>query len=252
VQNDGLERMVRANPGRVAALGAVPMQDPELAAAELTELRRRGILAGVEVGASVAGAYLGEPRFEPFWTAAEQTAAIVFVHPTTRGFDAPALAGHYLWNTVGNPFETTIAAAQMAMAGVMERHPNLVVVLAHGGGGLLAVEGRLRHAHGFQPAARADLAEPPGASIRRFHFDSVTHSRALLEALLDFAGPDRVLLGSDHPFDMADPDPIGSVQAVAASGEAEAIRGGNARRLLAAATAPLDSPRPGPDPEKMR
>jgi aminocarboxymuconate-semialdehyde decarboxylase len=238
IQNEGLEAIVAARPDRVAALGAVPLQDPELAASELLELRARGRLGGVEVAASVGGAYLGDPRFEPFWGAAEATGALVFIHPTTRGFDVPAFADHYLWNTVGNPLETTIAAAQMVMAGVMERHPSLRVLLAHGGGALLVLRGRLRHAHGFQPQARERLGEAPEDSIRRFHFDTVTHDRELLRALIDYVGHERVLLGSDYPFDMADPDPVGTVRSLGIDpvGEA-AILGGNAERLLGSAPA---------------
>lgn len=236
LQNEGLERMVLARPRQVAALGAVPMQDPELAAEELLALRGRGILAGVEVTASIRGTYLGDPSFEPFWSVAEQTASVVFVHPTTEGFDASVFGSHYLWNTVGNPLETTVAAAQMVMAGVMERHPGLTVVLAHGGGALLTIGGRLRRSHEFQVAARADLKEAPDTSIRRFHFDSVTHSLPQLQTLVDFVGADRVVLGSDYPFDMADPDPVGSVEAL--EGELQAaILGGNANRLLRHAAA---------------
>jgi aminocarboxymuconate-semialdehyde decarboxylase len=233
IQNEALARIVAEHPGQVAALGAVPLQDPELAAAELRELRRQGVLAGVEVGASVRDLYLGDPRFEPFWEAAAASGSLVFVHPTTRGFGGRAFSEHYLWNTVGNPFETTIAAAQMTMSGVMERHPDLRVLLAHGGGALLALRGRLSHAHGFQPEARAALNESPLASVRRFYFDSVTHDRHLLADLIEFAGPGRVLLGSDYPFDMADDDPAARVRSLGLAAEAEAaVLGGNARRLL--------------------
>jgi aminocarboxymuconate-semialdehyde decarboxylase len=233
IQNEALARIVAEHPDRVAALGAVPLQDPELAAAELHQLRRHQGLAGVEVGASVRGLYLGEPRFEPFWEAAVETGSVVFIHPTTRGFGGRAFSEHYLWNTVGNPLETTIVAAQMTMAGVMERHRDLRVLLAHGGGALLALRGRLRHAHGFQPQARAELTESPLASIRRFYFDTVTHDRDLLAALIDFAGPARVLLGSDYPFDMADDDPVALVRSLGLAPDAEAaVLGANARRLL--------------------
>ena len=233
IQNDALDRIVAEHPGQIAALGAVPMQEPSLAAAELRELRRRGSLAGVEVGASVRGLYLGDPGFEPFWEAAAETGSLIFIHPTTRGFGGRAFADHYLWNTVGNPLETTIAAAQMTMAGVMERHPNLRVLLAHGGGALLALRGRLRHAHGFQPDARAGLNESPLESIRRFNFDTLTHDRDLLAALIDFAGPQRIVLGSDYPFDMGDDDPAARVRALALAPDAEeAVLGGNVRRLL--------------------
>jgi aminocarboxymuconate-semialdehyde decarboxylase len=233
IQNEALAALVRERPGRLSALGTVPLQSPPLAARELERLMERGTLAGVEVAASVRGTYLGHAMFDVFWAAAAETGALVFIHPTTRGFEIPALRDHYLWNTVGNPMETTLTAAHMVMAGVMERHADLRVLLAHGGGALLALRGRLRHAHGFQPQARADLGEPVDESLRRFYYDSVTHDPALLRALVDYAGPDRVVLGSDYPFDMADPDPVESVRACGLDPVAEeAILVGNAERLL--------------------
>jgi aminocarboxymuconate-semialdehyde decarboxylase len=231
IQNDALAGLVRGNPERVAALGAVPLQDPELAAAELEALPEQ--LSGVEVAASVRGVFLGDDRFEPFWQAAEDTGALVFVHPTTRGFDSPAFQDYYLWNTVGNPLETAVTAAHMVMAGMMERHPRLRVMLAHGGGALLALRGRLSHAHTFQSEARARLRESPEDSIRRFYFDTLTHDDELLRALIDYAGPDRVLLGSDYPFDMGDARQAETVRALGLEPEVEAaIVGGNAERIL--------------------
>jgi aminocarboxymuconate-semialdehyde decarboxylase len=231
IQNDALAGLVRDHPDRVAALGAVPLQDPELAARELPDVMR--MLSGIEVAASVRGAFLGDDRFEPLWEAAEATGALVFVHPTTRGFDSQAFNDYYLWNTVGNPLETAVTAAHMVMAGVMERHPGLRVLLAHGGGALQAVRGRLRRAHFFQPEARSRLRESPDDSIRRFHFDTLTHDDALLHALIEFAGPDRVLLGSDYPFDMGDARQVDTVRALGLAPAVEAaILAGNAERIL--------------------
>jgi aminocarboxymuconate-semialdehyde decarboxylase len=233
IQNDALARLVRDHAGRVAVLGALPLQDPELAAAELRAMMGDGTLRGVEVAASVRGTFLGDERFLPFWEAAEATGALVFVHPTTRGFDSPAFRDHYLWNTVGNPLETATTAAHMVMAGVMERHAGLRVLLAHGGGALLSLRGRLRHAHSFQPQARAKLREPPDDSIRRFYFDTLTHDEALLRALIDYAGADHVLLGSDYPFDMGDARHADTIRALGLAPEVEgAILAGNAQRLL--------------------
>jgi aminocarboxymuconate-semialdehyde decarboxylase len=233
IQNEALAGIVRDHPDRVAALGALPLQDPEMAAGELRELMADGVLRGVEAAASVRGVFLGDDRFEPFWQAAEDTGALVFVHPTTRGFDSPAFQDYYLWNTVANPLETATTAAHMVVAGVMERHPDLRVLLAHGGGALLAVRGRMRHAHGFQPQAKSRLRESPEESIRRFHFDTLTHDDALLRALIEFAGPDRVLLGSDYPFDMGDSRHVDTVRALGLAPEVEAaILAGNAERIL--------------------
>jgi aminocarboxymuconate-semialdehyde decarboxylase len=229
LQNEALAELVSE---RVATLGGVPLQEPELAAAELRALMAEGRLAGVEVTARVGGDYLGAERFAPFWAAAEETGALVFVHPSTRGFEGPA--DHYLWNTVGNPLETTIAAAHLVMAGVLERHPGLRVLLAHAGGAVLALRGRLRHAHERLGAARTALREPVDDSLRRLYFDTIVHDPALLRAVVEFAGADHVLAGSDHPFDMGDPDPAATVRAAGLDPAAEAaILGGNAERLTA-------------------
>jgi aminocarboxymuconate-semialdehyde decarboxylase len=222
LDRDVSEAMAGLVSDRVAALGAATTADGLRAAMSLG-------LSGVEI---TAQAPLGADRFEPFWAAAEETGALVFVHPSTRGFAGPD--DFYLWNTVGNPVETTITAAHLVMAGVLERHPDLRVLLAHGGGAVTALRGRLHHAHEHLAPARARLREPVEASLRRLYFDTVTHDPALLRALVEFAGADHVLAGSDHPFDMGDPDPAATVRGAGLSlADSVAILGGNAERLLA-------------------
>jgi aminocarboxymuconate-semialdehyde decarboxylase len=233
LQNAGLARMRAEQPDRVSVLGAVPLQDPELAAAELEALMISGSFAGVEVTASVRGSYLGDASFAPFWTAAEMTGALVFVHPTTRGFGDPVFRDYYLHNLVGNPIETTLTAAHMVLAGVMERHPALKVLLAHGGGAITALRGRLRHGHESVTPAGGALTEPADVSIGRFLFDTVTHDPELLRDLVRMVGADRVLLGSDYPFDMADQHPVETVRRAGLEEEdALALLYGNAERLL--------------------
>jgi aminocarboxymuconate-semialdehyde decarboxylase len=225
-QNEGLAALAGE---RVAVLGTVDLSRPQ----ELVELMADGRFRGVEVAASVDGDYLGHERFRDFWAAAEETGALVFVHPTTRGFGIGALEDFYLWNTVGNPLETTVTAAHLVMAGVLEDHPRLKILLSHGGGAILALRGRLRHSHTFQPDARSRLRESPPDSIRRFHVDTVTHDPTLLRAAIDFLGADRVLLGSDDPFDMGLERPADAVRELGLEpADEEAILGGNALRLL--------------------
>jgi aminocarboxymuconate-semialdehyde decarboxylase len=189
-------------------------------------------IKGAEIPSSVGGTYLGDPAFAPFWAAAEATGALIFIHPTTRGLGIPALDQHYLWNSVGNPLETTITAAHLAATGVLERHPGLKILLAHGGGALPALRGRLRRAHAVRAEARSGAPGGPGESLRRLWFDSLTHDAGVLAGLVAWAGADRVVLGSDRPFDMGADDPVAGVRDLRLGTDEELILGGNAARLL--------------------
>jgi aminocarboxymuconate-semialdehyde decarboxylase len=234
VQNEALARLVASRPGQLSAVGAVPLQDPELAARELAGLLAAG-LAGVEVPSSVAGRYLGDDVFLPFWAAAAGTGALVFIHPTTRGFGIEALDSYYLWNSVGNPLETAVTAAHIALAGVLERFPRLRVLLAHGGGALPVLRGRLRRAYAVRPEAAARTGHGPDWSLRRFYYDSVTHDAALLADLVGYAGAGQILLGSDQPFDMGSDNCVAEVRELGLGDGEDLILGGNAGRLLALA-----------------
>jgi len=220
-QNEALASYVG---DRVVALGTVDLMEPQ----QLAELMADGRLAGVEIPASPGGAYLGDDRFREFWAAAEATQALVFVHPSTRGFALSVLDEHYMWNTVGNPVETTVTAAHMIGAGVLDEHPELRVLLAHGGGVLSALRGRLAHEQAVHPPGR-DVR----AAIGRFLVDTVVHDAAVLRGLVEFFGPEHVLLGSDYPFDMGVERPAEIVRALGLPPDDEAaILGGNALRLL--------------------
>lgn len=233
VQNEALAALAAAHPDRVSAVGAVALGEPEQAARDLAALMTVPGLRGVEIPSSAAGRYLGDDFFLPFWEAAEDTQALVFIHPTTRGLGVPALDGYYLWNSVGNPLETAITGAHLLVAGVLERHPRLRVLLAHGGGALPSVRGRLRRAFAVRPEAAARLAAGPDESLRRFFYDTVTHDHDLLADLIRYAGPGQVLLGSDRPFDMGTDDPVAEVRALGLGPAEELVLGGNAARLLA-------------------
>jgi aminocarboxymuconate-semialdehyde decarboxylase len=238
VQNESLAQAAADSAdGRVLGLGAVPLQDLALAVAELEYIMTLPGMRGVEVPASVGGCYLGDDRFAPFWAAAADAGAVVFVHPTTRGLGLPALDGHYLWNSVGNPVETTVAATQLVTGGVLARHPDLTVLLAHGGGALLALRGRLRRAYAVRPEAQASSAAAPDELLRRLYYDSLTHDQATLADLVAFAGADHVLLGTDRPFDMGSDRPVEEIAALHLSrADEQLMLSGNARRLLRIAT----------------
>jgi aminocarboxymuconate-semialdehyde decarboxylase len=209
---------------RVLALGTVELDRPE----QLRALMSDGRLAGVEIPAAPGGTFLGDARYADFWAAAEETQALVFIHPSTRGFALPVMDEHYMWNTLGNPFETTVTAAHMVGAGVLDEHPELRVLLAHGGGVLPALRGRLAHEQEVHPPGR-DVR----AAIARFYVDTVVHDVDVLRGLVELFGADRVLLGSDYPFDMGVERPAEIVRALGLASDEEAkILGENALSLL--------------------
>jgi aminocarboxymuconate-semialdehyde decarboxylase len=210
---------------RVRVLGTVDTARPE----QLAELMRDGRFGGVEVPAAPGGVYLGDDRFGDFWAAAAESGAVVFVHPSSRGFALPVMDEHYLWNTVGNPLETTVTAAHMLGAGVLDRHPRLNVLLAHGGGALPWLRGRLAHEQEIHPPGR-DVA----TTLGRFFVDTVVHDVQVLAGLVELFGAEHVLLGSDYPFDMGVGRPAEIVYGLGLPADDEgAILGGNALRLLA-------------------
>ena len=130
--------------------------------------------------------------------------------------------------------ETTVAAAHLVLTGTLARHPDLRILLAHGGGAIVALSGRIRHGQATVAAAGPVPAAAADAEIRRrFLYDSVVHDPQLLRMLVEVVGSERVLLGSDYPFDMADPDPVATVRAAGLSdGDSEALLWGNAMREL--------------------
>jgi aminocarboxymuconate-semialdehyde decarboxylase len=220
-QNDALAELAGE---RVIVLGTAEVERPQ----QLAELMQDGRLRGVEIPAVPGGIYLGDPRIADFWAAAEETGALVFVHPSSRGFALPVMEEHYLWNTVGNPLETAVSAAHMLGARVLVDHPRLNVLLAHGGGALPALRGRL---------GREQEIHPPGRDVRtelsRFLVDTVVHDVEVLRDLVGFFGADHVLLGSDYPFDMGTERAVEIVRALGLPPQDEAlILGGNALRLL--------------------
>jgi aminocarboxymuconate-semialdehyde decarboxylase len=220
-QNEALAELAGA---RVAVLGTVDLGRPD----DLRALMADGRLAGVEIPASTGGAYLGDERFRDFWAAAAETGALVFVHPTTRGFTDPVFERHYLWNTVGNPVETTITGAHLVLSGVLDEHPTVRILLAHGGGALPALRGRLAHEQTFHPPGRDVLG-----ALRRLYYDTVVHDADVLRALVELAGADHVLCGSDYPFDMGSERPAELVRSLGLAAQDEtASLGGNALRLL--------------------
>jgi aminocarboxymuconate-semialdehyde decarboxylase len=189
---------------------------------------------GVEILTNVNGKELSDPAFAPFWKKAEELDALVLIHPT--GFTQPQrFARFYFNNVIGNPLDTTVALHYLIFDGVFERHPKLRVLAVHGGGFLGAYSGRIDHAWGARSDAHGNLPKPPTTYLRRnVYFDTVVFTPHQLEALVNTFGADRIIMGTDYPFDMLEYDPIGHIASVESFDDKTraALAGGNAKKLL--------------------
>jgi aminocarboxymuconate-semialdehyde decarboxylase len=201
---------IAGSPERFRAFGTVAMATPATAAEQLERVMSTPGFVGVEIAAIIGGKVPGS-TFDAFWEAAEALGAWVFVHPTMRAFDSQALASVGLKNSIGNPIETAVFAATLVTAGVMERFPNLRLLLAHGGGALPGLRGRLARAQHVFPDLAGRLIGPVEESLRRFYYDSLVYDETLLASLVSWVGADHVLLASDYPFAMGLDDPARSV-----------------------------------------
>jgi aminocarboxymuconate-semialdehyde decarboxylase len=215
--NDGLRAIARAAPDRFRWLATVPLQDVERAVAVLEDARRDGCV-GVQIGTTVAGRRLDDEGLDAFWSAAERLGLPVTIHPVYNA-PHPGLADFYFDNVIGNQLETTIAIERLIAAGTLARHPGLRLVLVHAGGYFPWQAGRLRHALTVRPEL-ADSPDPWDA-LDQLWFDIITHDHGALRFLLDQVGAERVVMGTDLPFDMATPDPVADV---VAAGGSEALR----------------------------
>ncbi len=233
IVNDGVAEYVAGRPDRFLGFGTVPLQDGQEAAKELERIVRQHGFRGVQVLTNVAGKELSDPEFAPFWAKAEALGVLVVIHP--NGFThAERLTRYYFNNVVGNPFDTTVALHYLIFDGVLERHPDLKILAVHGGGYLPAYSGRIDHAWGARSDTRGELPNPPTSYLRKVYFDTVVFTPHQLKNLVELFGADRILMGTDYPFDMAEADPIGHIRSVDGFDEStvSALAGGNARRVL--------------------
>ena len=234
MQNDNLAKIVASHPDRFVGLGTVPLQDVEATLDELDRIAGNLRFPGIEICTNVNGDDFDDPRFLPFFERCRDLDLAIVVHP--NGFThGDRLASYYLINSVGMPLDSTVFLARMIFGGVLERVPDLKMCVVHAGGYLPSYPARYDHAW----RARADVRElipdhPPSYYLGRLHFDSLLYEPRELANLVDRWGPDRVLLGTDYPYDMGEDDPVELICSLEGLSDAELslILGGNAARLL--------------------
>jgi aminocarboxymuconate-semialdehyde decarboxylase len=217
--NELTQEAIADHADRFRAMAAVPLQAPEAAARELRYAIEVLGMVAVEIATAVVDKELDDRALTPFWNAAEELDSLVLVHPYAS-IGADRLERYFLSNIVSNPAEETVAAAHLVFGGVLERHPALKVCLTHGGGFLPYQIGR--QDRGYESKAQLTarhLSAAPSTFLRRFYYDTVVHDADALSFLVHKVGADRVVLGSDYPFPMGDPEPVETVRRAGLSEE---------------------------------
>jgi len=201
VYNDALAKWAKSRENRLTALATLPMNDPHRAGLELQRAMSQGLLGAI-VGSSWNGKMLSDDEFAPFWEAADALKAIVFIHPLLH--QDPRLARRMMPNLIGVPWETTLCAVDLVLSGMLDRYPRAKILLAHGGGYFPYQIGRLQRGYGQWKAVSASLQASPAEYAARFWYDSVLWNPDGLRYLIGLAGENRVVQGTDFPFDLCE------------------------------------------------
>ena len=231
--NDAASEAHQAYPTRLVALMILPMLDPDRAIDELNRASKLPGMRGVYMGTNINNRDLDDALFEPIFAKIEQLGLPVFLHPL-QTVGGERVKPWYLSNLLGNPFDAAIAGCHLIFGGVLDRHPKLQICLPHGGGALPMLIGRVDHG----AAVRAEikplhLAQPPSAYMQRFMYDTIVHSKPVMEFLIQEVGSERIMLGSDYCFDMGYDRPIEFLEQInISSAKRKMILRENAARLL--------------------
>ncbi len=230
--NDACATAHEAYPTRFLGFAMLPMMDTKAALKELERAAKLPGMRGVYMATQIAGNELSDERFFPIYEAIQDLGFHIFLHPVAV-VDPARLKKFYLTNFIGNPTESAIAASHLIFGEVLDRFPELTFVLPHGGGTFPYLIGRITHGWGVRDECK-HLKNAPETYLRRFYYDTITHSHPALDYLIGLVGADRVVLGSDFCFDMSYQRPVDVVMEHTGLSDADRqlILCGNAKKLL--------------------
>ena len=231
-QNEAICAVVKQHPDRFIGFGSVPLQSVGDAIAIAEEAKNMG-LKGLEIGNAVDDKPLDHPQFEPFFAAAQKLDLLLFVHPLEGGLDADDPLAPILGNVLQFTYRTTLMVERMIIKGMFEKYPNLRLCLSHGGGLLAFNIWRLDHSYSLRADLQKALARKPSVYLQNMYYDTIVHSVAALQYLVQVVGAERVVIGTDYPMAMGDFDAVAKVMDLdVTAAQRELVLGGNARRAL--------------------
>ena len=233
--NESIASVVAQRPDRFVGMGTIPLQDVDLAIKELEYAVNVLGMRGVEICTNVNGKNLTDPelKLEKFFAKAESMGIVLFLHP--MGFSqGERFVEHYFNNVMGNPLETSLALGHLIFDGVLARYPKLKILASHGGGYIASYWARMDHAWKAREDARTVIKKKPSSYLEKIYFDTITHDAQILGNLVDRYGAQRVMLGTDYPFDMGEDHPVKLIDSVRhlSVEERQLIKGGNAMKLF--------------------
>jgi len=199
VYNHSLSQLTKQTPDKLSAVGTVPLAHPNQAAEVLREAMNIG-LKGAIIGPGIDQHMLSDDFFKPFFEEANRLKAILFIHPLLC--EDPRLKRRMMPNLVGVPWETTVCATDILLSGMIDQYPDVKILFAHGGGFLPYQIGRLDKGYEQWKLVSSNLQAPPSEYLKRFWYDTVLWNENSLDNLVKAVGEDRVVGGSDYPFDL--------------------------------------------------
>ena len=230
--NDWLASRAARDPSRFLALGTAPLQAPDLAAAELRRCMRELGFVGMNISTRVGEMEIGDARLRPFWEAAAEEGALIYIHPA--GNPDPRFRKHFLWNSIGQSFEEAMAIASLMYEGVLESYPDLSICISHGGGYMPYYMGRIERNWIEKPTTRVNMKRSPTEYLKTLWYDTCVYDTQALQVLAQTVGTDRIVLGTDYP--VGDRNPLEFVGGCGFSdAEVAGIMRGNAQRMLLSA-----------------
>ena len=198
--NQSLAHLITMKPDKLSAVGTVPLAHPDQAADVLQEAMNMG-LKGAIIGPGIAQHMLSDSFFQPFFEEANRLKAIIFIHPLLC--EDPRLKRRMMPNLIGVPWETTVCATDILLSGMIDKYPDVKLLFAHGGGFLPYQIGRLDKGYEQWKLVASNLQAPPSDYLRRFWYDTVLWNQDSVDFLVKTVGEDRVVAGSDYPFDLS-------------------------------------------------
>ena len=232
--NDYVSQLTVDHPDRFAGLATLPLQDIPASIDELERSVTQLGLKGAMIGDHVNGRTFDDPAFMPFWKACEQLGAMILIHQGGPTIVSPRSSKYHLPNTIGNLADRAVTYAAFVYGGVMDACPDLRICLSHGGGYTCFGIGRMDRGWQVRPEARGNISQPPSTYLNKFYYDTITHNEEALRYIIDRVGVDRVLFGTDWPYDMCIDWPVSWIMGLESlsSDEKEMILWRNLEELL--------------------